>query len=204
MGGSGNVSTGRAGDSTGLSRALALQLRWHWDHHLSPRLEGMTDEEYHWEPAAGAWGLRPHGTAGRPDYEGAVQAGSGDWRVDFAVPEPSPSPVTTIAWRMAHVLMGVLGVRRAGHFGGPAMDYSTYDYPVTADQACARLGAAAGAWCDAVEALGPAELDEPVGEAEGPWVEHSMLKLVLHIHREVIHHGAEMCLLRDLYRADRT
>ncbi|MDT5181640.1 MAG: hypothetical protein QOJ95_5838, partial [Mycobacterium sp.] len=23
--------------------------------------------------------------------------------------------------------------------------------------------------------------------------------LLLHIHREVIHHGAEICLLRDLY-----
>lgn len=26
-----------------------------------------------------------------------------------------------------------------------------------------------------------------------------MAALVLHIHREVIHHGAEICLLRDLY-----
>ncbi len=27
-----------------------------------------------------------------------------------------------------------------------------------------------------------------------------MAELVLHIHREVIHHGAEVALLRDLYR----
>jgi hypothetical protein len=26
-----------------------------------------------------------------------------------------------------------------------------------------------------------------------------MARLVMHIHREVIHHGAEICLLRDLY-----
>jgi len=26
-----------------------------------------------------------------------------------------------------------------------------------------------------------------------------MAKLILHIHREVIHHSAEICLLRDLY-----
>ena len=26
-----------------------------------------------------------------------------------------------------------------------------------------------------------------------------MITLVLHIHREVIHHGAEIALLRDLY-----
>jgi hypothetical protein len=28
-----------------------------------------------------------------------------------------------------------------------------------------------------------------------------MAGLVLHIHREVIHHGAEISLLRDLYQA---
>jgi len=27
-----------------------------------------------------------------------------------------------------------------------------------------------------------------------------MAALVLHINRETIHHGAEICLLRDLYR----
>ena len=27
--------------------------------------------------------------------------------------------------------------------------------------------------------------------------------LVLHVHREVMHHGAEVCLLRDLYRHER-
>jgi hypothetical protein len=28
-----------------------------------------------------------------------------------------------------------------------------------------------------------------------------MAELVVHINREVMHHGAEICLLRDLYRA---
>jgi hypothetical protein len=28
-----------------------------------------------------------------------------------------------------------------------------------------------------------------------------MAALILHISREAIHHGAEVCLLRDLYRA---
>jgi hypothetical protein len=30
-----------------------------------------------------------------------------------------------------------------------------------------------------------------------------MVTLVLHINREAIHHGAEICLLRDLYRRER-
>jgi len=42
-------------------------------------------------------------------------------------------------------------------------------------------------------------LSRPCGPAEGPYARLSMAALVLHIHREVIHHGAEICLLRDLY-----
>jgi hypothetical protein len=30
--------------------------------------------------------------------------------------------------------------------------------------------------------------------------DHSMAELVLHINREMLHHGAEIALLRDLYR----
>src|SRR5690606_28318409 len=109
--------------------------------------------------------------------------------------------VTTIAWRTAHVLVGVFGARMAGHFGGPEMDYFTYDYPGTAADALARLQRAVNAWCDAVDGLDAEALSGPAGEAEGPFADHSMLELVLHINREAIHHGAEMCLLRDLYAA---
>ena len=47
--------------------------------------------------------------------------------------------------------------------------------------------------------LDDAGLAEPCGPAEGPYAEESMATLVLHINREVIHHGAEIALLRDLY-----
>jgi hypothetical protein len=45
---------------------------------------------------------------------------------------------------------------------------------------------------------------ELAGQLESHWQDQpyaglSMAALVLHIHREVIHHGAEICLLRDLY-----
>ena len=29
---------------------LRDQLTWHWDAQLRPRLDGLTDEEYLWEP----------------------------------------------------------------------------------------------------------------------------------------------------------
>ncbi len=43
------------------------------------------------------------------------------------------------------------------------------------------------------------DLARPVGEAEGPFAELPYAALVLHINREVIHHLAEVALLRDLY-----
>jgi hypothetical protein len=51
-----------------------------------------------------------------------------------------------------------------------------------------------------VRALGEEGLAEPCGPSEGPWADAPKADLVLHIHREVIHHGAEIALLRDLYR----
>jgi hypothetical protein len=52
-----------------------------------------------------------------------------------------------------------------------------------------------------VAGLGAAGLARPCGPAEGPWAEASLAELIQHINKEVIHHGAEICLLRDLYRA---
>ena len=52
-----------------------------------------------------------------------------------------------------------------------------------------------------MRALGEDGLARPCGPAEGPYAREPMATLVLHIHREVIHHGAEVALLRDLYRA---
>ena len=66
-----------------------------------------------------------------------IQAGSGEFTCDFAVLEPDPAPVTTIAWRLAHLTVGVFGERTASHFGGPPIDYPTYDYPGTAGRRCA-------------------------------------------------------------------
>ena len=44
-------------------------------------------------------------------------------------------------------------------------------------------------------------LGRPCGPAEGPFADAPLAALVQHINREVIHHGAEIALLRDLYRA---
>ncbi|MHA6625771.1 DinB family protein [Pseudonocardia sichuanensis] len=175
---------------------LVEQLEWHWQGHLRPKLHGLTDDEYFWEPAPGSWNVRPRGTSPAP-----VQAGSGGFTIDFAFPEPDPPPVTTIAWRIGHVVVGVFGARAGSHFGGPAMDYQSHAYAGTAEEALRQLDETYDAWISGVRGLDDAALARPVGPAEGPWAEHPMATLVLHIHREAIHHGAEILLLRDLYRA---
>ena len=174
---------------------LADQLDWHWQHALRPRMTGLTDEEYRWEPVLGAWNVRPRGTGTAP-----IAAGSGAFTIDFALPEPEPAPVTTIAWRIGHLVVGVLGSRVAGHFGGPPFDYATHDYPGTAARALDQLDATYADWTTGVRSLDGEGLRRPCGPAEGPWADAPVAALVLHINREVLHHGAEIALLRDLYR----
>jgi hypothetical protein len=174
---------------------LVEQLDWHWRTQLRPRLDGLTDDEYRWEPVHGAWSVRPRGRATAP-----IAAGRGDYTIDFAIPEPVPAPVTTIAWRIGHLVVGVFGMRAAGHFGGPPMDYDSHEYAGHAAGALAQLDAAYATWTAGVRALGDEGLRRPCGPAEGPYADRSMATLVLHINREAIHHGAEIALLRDLYR----
>ena len=175
--------------------ALALdQLHWHWTHQLRPRLDGLSDEEYLWEPTPGAWTVHQRGQARTGN-----QGGSGRYTIDFAYPEPVPAPVTTIAWRLAHVIVGVVGTRVHSHFDGPSVDYQSFEYAGTAGEALTQLDTMYDGWVAGVRTWDEAALAEPCGPAEGPWADHSRAELVLHNDREVIHHGAEIALLRDLW-----
>ena len=138
--------------------------------------------------------MRPRGTSIAP-----IAAGSGDYTIEFSIPEPDPPPLTTIAWRIGHLVVGVLGARVASHFGGPAYDYATHDYPGDAAGALAQLDETYAGWTAGVRQLGLDGLARACGPAEGPWAAAPMVELVLHINREVLHHGAEIALLRDLY-----
>ena len=173
--------------------ALVDQLDLHWRTQLRPRLEGLSDAEYFWEPVP-SWNVRPRGTG-----TAAVQAGAGDVTIDFGFPPPEPAPFTTIAWRLGHVLVGVLAMRNAAHFGRAATDYHSYSYPGTATQALAQLDTEYATWIGGVRSLGEDGLARTCGEAEGPYAAEPMGVLVLHINRELIHHGAEVALLRDLF-----
>ncbi|ACQ81132.1 conserved hypothetical protein [Beutenbergia cavernae DSM 12333] len=171
---------------------LLSQLEWHWDNQLRQRLDGLTDDEYLWKPVDDVWTVAPRGASDAP-----MTAGSGEYLIDFGYPEPVPAPVTTIAWRLGHLVVGVFGERNARYFGGPEMTYDSYDYPATADGALAALDEGYRTWRDGVASL---DIDALAANCREPGFESdSMAALVVHIHREVIHHGAEIALLRDLY-----
>jgi hypothetical protein len=55
------------------------QIESHWRHQLRPRLEGLTDEEYFWQPVPGCWTISRRGTSAAQ-----VSLGGGDFTWDFA------------------------------------------------------------------------------------------------------------------------
>lgn len=176
------------------NRSLREQWEFHWNQQIRARLDGLTDEEYFWSPVPDAWSVRPRGTSTAP-----VQAGAGDLTIDYAFPEPVPAPFTTIAWRLGHVIVGVLAARNAAHFGAPPASYESWVYAGDAATALDQLETQLDVWLTGLRGLGEDRLRVPVGEKE-PYPELSMADLVLHIHRELIHHLSEVCLLRDLYQ----
>jgi hypothetical protein len=162
---------------------LVGQLEYYWDAHLRPRLDGLTDHEYFWEPAPGCWNVRR-------DTDGRFVA-------DEAWPPPEPPPVTTIAWRMMHIAIGCFADRAERFFDTPGGDA----LPGTAAEALAFMDDTYHRWRDRVAALDEAGIEAPLGERGGPFAAEPMGALILHINREVMHHGGEIGVLRDLYRA---
>jgi hypothetical protein len=168
------------------------QLDFYWDVHLRPRLNGLTDEEYLWEPVADCWSLRP-GPGGR-----------------LVLDADGPQRFTTIAWRLLHVGIGCFSTRASTFFGDGSVpaDADMFDprhepkeLPGTAEEALAFLDRAYRWWHDGICALDELELNSPLGPKGNQFADQPMIALIAHVNREVMHHGGEICLLRDLYAA---
>jgi hypothetical protein len=159
-----------------------------WSRRYSDRLAGLTQAEYEWEPAPGAWSVRAS-----PDGP----------QVERVEPDPEPPPLTTISWRMWHIAIECLEGYSARVFGTTATDLEDRAFTVDVDAAIDITARATASFRAALLARGPDWLFEQLGPTYGPYAESTFLGLMLHVIDELVHHGAEVGLLRDLYRSRR-
>ena len=155
---------------------------------LDRRLAGLTEEEFFWEPAPGAWTLHR-----REDDRGVTTDGSGEWVFDYVLPEPDPAPVTTIAWRVVHI--AAVNVLYWDYAFGPATASFDLEFPGTAADALAWLASSQRQIVEAIDGI-----TDPDQERRTNWGEMwPTWRIVSTVVDEQIHHGAEINLLRDLY-----
>jgi DinB family protein len=159
-------------------------LEFRWRMLIRSRLDGLTDEEYLWEPAPGCLSVRPDGKGGyAPD----------------PVPSPEP-PLGNIAWRMAHLASSLSTHPVAAIAFGPGWPAPQLAITAgTAHDAIARLDGAYAHWHGAVSTLSEDDLGRRLGPGAGAYADNSVLDIVLHIQAEALQRGADLCLLRDLY-----
>jgi DinB superfamily len=170
-----------------IASSLITTFDYVWER-LVGRLDGLTDEEYFWEPAAGCWSLR--------------QDDQGRWQLDGGGgggPAPDPVPVTTIAWRLGHLGGMAVGGSADQRFGDGTLTVAQIDFPPGAAAVPGFLDANYQTWRAGLAGLSAGEWAAPLGPAWGPYAQDNTVDLALHVLDEVIHHGAEIGLLRDLY-----
>jgi hypothetical protein len=127
--------------------------------------------------------------------------GEDEWRWR---PRPDDDRVT-LRWRLAHIA-DLLSEERCARWLGrtPTMpETGEADLAVTTlvgpTAALAAMDAAYADWRAHLAALTDEEFAAPVGPAGGHHADATRCAFALHIVDELIHHGAEAALLRDLY-----
>jgi uncharacterized damage-inducible protein DinB len=151
---------------------------------LGDRLDGLTDDEFWWEPVDGCWTIRRtrHGT----------------WTVDYEEPDPDPAPFTTIGWRLVHVAE----CKRMYHeyaFGDARLTWPELDSPHTAADAISDLDVGHRRLVETARALDDAALDRRVLTNWGDrWPAWRIFWTMIH---HDLWHGGEIGVLRDLYRS---
>jgi hypothetical protein len=117
--------------------------------------------------------------------------------------EPDPVPVTTIAWRLAH-LVDMYAGRWEWTFGGRRTDPAVLvEFSPSARTTLDMLWAQTDRWLKDVPTLTDEQLDTP-GYGQYPQGLDPQLPfagILWWMNREFIHHAAEAALLRDLYRS---
>src|SRR5207244_330063 len=122
-----------------LSRSVELVSLAPFYERFQSRVEGLTDEEYLWEPVSGCLTIRD-------DEPESLVTGS----------PPVPGPLTTIAWRICHIGDFLRHERNWRWLGQepPQLD-SDIRHPMTAAEGIAYVDASWVSWQALVSSLTP-------------------------------------------------
>jgi hypothetical protein len=157
---------------------LNAQLQTSW-FMLWAGLEGLSDEEYLWEPVPGSWTVRVH-----PDAR---------WKRDSGDVAVAP----TIAWRMC-TLAGTQLLRYDWTFGEHRLQWHDIDLPGSAAGAMAFLERAEVAWIQGCAGLTDDDLEKPLCQWPAGPRGRPFAETLWWTNRDLIAAGAEILLLRSL------
>jgi hypothetical protein len=173
----------------------------------------LGEDEFFWEPVPGSWNVRRRDACLTPN-----PFGTGDWVVDFdgglagaAIEGKAVEPLTTIAWLYWHV--GSMAGRAAqlDFLGGTKSAEGGWTAPYLGDHpvftaASQAVGVMRTGWRALDQAI-QASTDEGLEQVTrfwgypGPGPPAPGYQILASILNEISHHGTQVCMLRDLYRA---
>jgi hypothetical protein len=165
--------------------AILLGASWHASGtRLEQRCVGLTDAEYLWRPTSDAWSIKP-------DPHRADR-----WTYDYDFAPPPPAPLTTISWRIVH-LIADNEIYWEYAFGPASRTFLDLDVPPTAQAALALWRASRQPVTAWLKTATDDDLLEPRPSHLGE--DKTAGEVVRILLDEQTHHGAEIALLRDLY-----
>jgi hypothetical protein len=151
---------------------------------LLTTLTGLRDEEFFWEPVPDCWTV--------------FQNDRGDWTYQYEEPDPTPAPFTTIGWRLVHIALCKV-IYHEWAFGPARLRFDTIENPSDVATSMTMLHEGQQLLGEDLAALTNHDLMRPVrtnwGERWPAW------RIFWTMAQHDAHHGAEIGVLRDLYRA---
>lgn len=161
---------------------ISRQMQWAYEEVWN-RVQGISEEEYFWEPVPGCWTVYP--------------TGDGKWTYHYDLPAPEPHPLTTIAWRVVHITLCKVMYHEYA-FGPGELDWMTIETPPSMAETLAELERGQKLLVDDLASLREdRELDVERLANWGEMMPTWRLFWIL-IHHDA-HHGGEIGSLRDLY-----
>lgn len=177
-------------DTTTATPARLAPFLAQWDYIagvLFERLEGLSDEEYLWEPASEVWTVRLVDGRAKPDAE--------VWP-----PTAGSAPPRTLAWSLGHLGDGLM-TRADWLVGSHSIEPGDLTWPMTAAEGIEFARAGINAWRDGLAQMTDEDLDT-VGRSAYPHgldPQLALMEIVWWVSKELLFHTGEIWFVRDLY-----